>query len=255
MTENTNIETVETKERLNFVEEVIEEAIAKGETRVQTRFPPEPNGYLHIGHCKALTIDFGTAEKYGGLCNLRFDDTNPAKEDPEFVKSIYEDLCWLGAFPDGGVFFDGHGIRILFDEMTTRISERNTYELTFRRGNPIGLDFEDRAELYRRIDLRVDIMLRQGLLEEIRELLASGIPASATSMQAIGYKEFIDAMAGRSTMEEAIAQVQQSSRRYAKRQLTWFRRNKNIHWLVRTPETSSEEILEKARQLIIETDK
>ena len=119
----------------------------------------------------------------------------------------------------------------------------------------IGLDFEPRAELYRRIDLRVDIMLRQGLLEEIRELLDSGIPENCTAMQAIGYKEFVQAIRGRMSIEEAADDLKQSSRRYAKRQLTWFRRNKNIHWLVRTPDTSAEEILEKARQLIIETDK
>ena len=84
----------------NFIEQFIDEDIAEGGQfegmTVHTRFPPEPNGYLHIGHCKALTIDFGTAEKFGGLCNLRFDDTNPAKEDTEFVDAIQQDIRWLG---------------------------------------------------------------------------------------------------------------------------------------------------------------
>ena len=84
----------------NFIEAFIDEDIAAGGQfegmTVHTRFPPEPNGYLHIGHCKALCIDFGTAEKYGGLCNLRFDDTNPAKEDTEYVDAIQEDIHWLG---------------------------------------------------------------------------------------------------------------------------------------------------------------
>ena len=81
----------------NFIHEFIDEDIAAGKTEtVHTRFPPEPNGYLHIGHCKALMIDFGTAEKYGGLCNLRMDDTNPTKEDVAFVEAIKEDIHWLG---------------------------------------------------------------------------------------------------------------------------------------------------------------
>ena len=84
----------------NFIELFIDEDLAPGGQyegrQVHTRFPPEPNGYLHIGHCKALCIDFGTAEKYNGLCNLRFDDTNPAKEDNEFVEAIQEDIHWLG---------------------------------------------------------------------------------------------------------------------------------------------------------------
>jgi len=118
----------------------------------------------------------------------------------------------------------------------------------------LGLDFEDRAELYKRIDLRVDIMLQMGLVEEIRSLLAEGIPPKATSLQAIGYKEFVDALCGNSPLEDAAAQVQQSSRHYAKRQLTWFRRNQKMHWLVRKANTSSDEILALARQVIAEND-
>ena len=92
----------------NFIHDFIDEDIAQGGQyqgmAVHTRFPPEPNGYLHIGHCKALTIDFGTAEKYGGMCNLRMDDTNPTKEDVEYVEAIQEDIHWLG-FDWGGRFF------------------------------------------------------------------------------------------------------------------------------------------------------
>ena len=82
----------------NFIEEFVAQDIADGKVigQVQTRFPPEPNGYLHIGHCKALCIDFGTAEKFGGICNLRMDDTNPTKEDTEYVEAIKEDIRWLG---------------------------------------------------------------------------------------------------------------------------------------------------------------
>ena len=94
----------------NFIDAFIEEDIAEGGRfqgqQVHTRFPPEPNGYLHIGHCKALTIDFGTAERFGGLCNLRMDDTNPAKEDTEYVDAIQQDIHWLG-FDWGDRFFYG----------------------------------------------------------------------------------------------------------------------------------------------------
>lgn len=118
----------------------------------------------------------------------------------------------------------------------------------------LGLDFTEREELYRRIDLRVGLMLQQGLVEEIRGLLAEGIPEKATAMQAIGYKEFVDALDGRCTIEEAADQVRQSSRRYAKRQLTWFRRNKAIHWLIRDTGDTGREILENARRIVSDFD-
>ena len=118
----------------------------------------------------------------------------------------------------------------------------------------LGLDFARRGELYRRIDLRVGLMLEQGLVEEIRGLLADGISEKATAMQAIGYKEFVDALDGRCTIEEAADQVRQSSRRYAKRQLTWFRRNKAIHWLIRDTGDTGREILENARRIVSDFD-
>ena len=118
-----------------------------------------------------------------------------------------------------------------------------------------GLDFEPRQALYDRIDLRVGLMLEMGLMKEITDLLSSGIPANCTAMQAIGYKEFVDALEGRCSIEEAADQVRQSSRRYAKRQLTWFRRNKEMNWLTRQVGEGSEEIIGRARQLILKTDK
>ena len=90
----------------NFIHEFIDEDLKEGKAKkVHTRFPPEPNGYLHIGSAKAIWINYMTAKKYGGQFNLRYDDTNPAKEDDEYVQSIYEDLKWLGAEPSGGIFY------------------------------------------------------------------------------------------------------------------------------------------------------
>ena len=114
----------------------------------------------------------------------------------------------------------------------------------------LGLDFENRQDLYDRIDLRVDIMLQEGLLEEIRSLLDSGIPADCTAMQAIGYKEFVHALSGRDTLENAVEELKRGSRRYAKRQLTWFRRNPKMNWLIRKKEQSAEEILAQAQQVL-----
>ena len=118
----------------------------------------------------------------------------------------------------------------------------------------LGLDFEDRQELYDRIDLRVDIMLENGLIGEIQALLDSGIPADATAMQAIGYKEFVNALRGQGSIENAAEEVKKGSRRYAKRQLTWFRRNQNMHWLTRKPGQGSDEILAMARQVMRQFD-
>ena len=118
----------------------------------------------------------------------------------------------------------------------------------------LGLDFQQRQTLYDRIDLRVELMLQAGLIGEIEALLRDGIPPKCTAMQAIGYKEFVAALAGECSVEEAAAQVQQASRRYAKRQLTWFRRNPDMRWLVRHGGETSEEILAAARQLLREFD-
>ena len=117
----------------------------------------------------------------------------------------------------------------------------------------LGLDFADRGELYRRIDKRVDIMLKMGLMEEIRSLLDSGIPEKCTAMQAIGYKEFVNALEGREPLSQAAEEVKKASRHYAKRQLTWFRRNPAVRWLVRSGD-DDREILASARQIIRDSD-
>ena len=118
----------------------------------------------------------------------------------------------------------------------------------------LGLDFADRAELYRRIDRRVDMMLEMGLISEIQGLLASGIPPRCTAMQAIGYKEFVNALNGEETIAQAAEEVKKASRHYAKRQLTWFRRNPRLHWLKRQTGEKNEEILSIARQIIYDSD-
>ena len=118
----------------------------------------------------------------------------------------------------------------------------------------LGLNFENRQDLYDRIDLRVDLMLEAGLLEEIRNLLRRGVPRDATALQAIGYKEFFPVLEGTGTLEAAAEKCKQESRRYAKRQLTWFRRNEKIHWILRGKETPASEILKKALGIVSEFD-
>lgn len=111
---------------LNFLEEIIEESIAGGEKRVLTRFPPEPNGYLHIGHAKSICLNFGLAAKYGGQTNLRFDDTNPTKEDVEYVDSIKEDVRWLG-FDWAGEYYASDYFEQLYEWAKTLITKGLAY--------------------------------------------------------------------------------------------------------------------------------
>ncbi len=117
-----------------------------------------------------------------------------------------------------------------------------------------GLEDENRQDLYNRIDRRVDVMLQMGLVDEIQSLLRSGIPPKCTAMQAIGYKEFVAALEGRCTIEEAADEVRKGSRHYAKRQLTWFRRNSSMIWLRRGPGEVTPEIINKARQHLFAFD-
>ena len=118
----------ETEKPLNFIQKIIEEDIASGKTKqVQTRFPPEPNGYLHIGHAKSICLNFGLAKKYGGQCNLRFDDTNPEKEDVEYVESIKNDVKWLGFDWAGEVKFSSDYFGQLYDWAVYLIKEGKAY--------------------------------------------------------------------------------------------------------------------------------
>ena len=123
-----SINAEEKHKSLDFIQQIVEKDLKEGKNggRLQTRFPPEPNGYLHIGHAKAICEDFGIAEKYGGVCNLRFDDTNPQKEDIEYVDSIMEDIKWLG-FKWGNVFYASDYFQQLWDFAVRLIKEGKAY--------------------------------------------------------------------------------------------------------------------------------
>ncbi len=148
-------------------------------------------------------------------------------------------------------------LEVYYETGETITAHNEKTKLLPSRYHPVWFALQDknRQDLYDRIDRRVEVMLQEGLIDEIRKLLAAGIPEKCTALQAIGYKEFIDALQGRCTLAEATALVQQSSRRYAKRQLTWFRRNEAIHWLTRAQGEDTEEIVAKARPFLTEFDK
>ncbi len=143
MTENKETEIKERKS-LNFIEQIVDNDLKSGKNggRLQTRFPPEPNGYLHIGHAKAVCMDFGVAEKFGGVCNLRFDDTNPQKEDTEYVEAIKEDIQWLG-FRWGNIYHASDYFQQLWDFSVRLIKEGKAYvdeqtseEIAAQKGTP-----------------------------------------------------------------------------------------------------------------------
>lgn len=141
---NTEENKSEEKKTLSFVEQLVEKDLADGKNggRIQTRFPPEPNGYLHIGHAKAICMDFGVAENYGGICNLRFDDTNPSKEDTEYVDSILNDIKWLG-FHWANVYYASDYFQQLWDfaewmikEGKAYIDEQTSEQIAEQKGTP-----------------------------------------------------------------------------------------------------------------------
>ena len=141
---NPEEEKVTEKKSLNFIEAKVEEDLANGKNggRVQTRFPPEPNGYLHIGHAKAICLDFGIAAQHGGVCNLRFDDTNPTKENMEYVDAIKEDIQWLG-YQWGNEYYASDYFQQLWDfaiELIKRgkayIDEQSSEEIAAQKGTP-----------------------------------------------------------------------------------------------------------------------
>ena len=143
MAEITNNSTEERKSN-SFVEQLIEADLQEGKNagRIQTRFPPEPNGYIHIGHAKAICMDFGAAEKYGGICNLRFDDTNPSKEDTEYVDAIMEDIKWLG-FSWANVYYASDYFQQLWDlaiwmieNDLAYVDEQTSEEIAAQKGTP-----------------------------------------------------------------------------------------------------------------------
>ena len=144
MVEKKTPQDIEEKKNLTFVEQIVENDLSEGKNngRIQTRFPPEPNGYIHIGHAKAICMDFGAAKKYGGVCNLRFDDTNPSKEDTEYVDSILNDIQWLG-FQWGNVYYASDYFQQLWDfavwmikKGLAYIDEQTSEQIAEQKGTP-----------------------------------------------------------------------------------------------------------------------
>ncbi|MDH6534425.1 glutamine--tRNA ligase/YqeY domain fusion protein [Parabacteroides sp. 52] len=181
----------ESKKSLNFIEAIVEKDLAEGKNsgKIQTRFPPEPNGYLHIGHAKAICLDFGIAETYGGVCNLRFDDTNPVKEDVEYVDSIMDDIQWLG-FHWNEIFYASDYFQQLFDfavqlikEGKAYIDEQSAEVIAQQKGTPTQPGIESPYR-NRPIEENLDLFLRMqaGEFEEGRMILRAKIDMASSNM-------------------------------------------------------------------------
>lgn len=190
MSENIN-NTEEAKKNLNFIELAVEKDLKEGKNngRIQTRFPPEPNGYLHIGHAKAICMDFGIAKKYGGICNLRFDDTNPAKEDVEYVDSIQEDIKWLG-YEWANIYYASDYFNQLFEFANRLIKEGKAYvdeqsaeEIAKQKGSPTqpgtNSPFRNRS-----VDENLDLFkkMSEGVFEEGSMVLRAKIDMASPNM-------------------------------------------------------------------------
>ena len=189
MSESVNPEEV--KKSLNFIEVIVENDIKEGhnEGRVQTRFPPEPNGYLHIGHAKAICMDFGIAQKYGGICNLRFDDTNPVKEEIEYVDSIMDDIRWLG-YDWPNVFYASDYFPQLWDfavqlikEGKAYVDEQSSEEIARQKGTPTQAG-EESPYRNRPVEESLDLFnkMNEGVIEEGSMVLRAKIDMSSPNM-------------------------------------------------------------------------
>ncbi len=186
-----NVEEKEKKRSLNFIEEIVEEDLREGRNdgRIQTRFPPEPNGYLHIGHAKAICMDFGIAQKYNGICNLRFDDTNPVKEDVEYVDSIKEDIQWLG-FQWKNIYYASDYFQQLWDLAVRFIKEGKAYvdeqtaeEIAKQKGTPTQAGVESPYR-NRPIEenLRLFYEMTEGKIEDGKMVLRAKIDMANPNM-------------------------------------------------------------------------
>ena len=191
----TQIETnneIEDKKSLNFIEQIVEADLKAGKNggRLNTRFPPEPNGYLHIGHAKAICMDFGIAEKFGGTCNLRFDDTNPVKEDVEYVDSIMEDIHWLGFDWGDRLYYASDYFPKLWDlairlikEGKAYVDEQSSEEIARQKGTPTQPGIESPYR-NRSVEENLDLFERmnKGEFEEGRFVLRAKIDMASPNM-------------------------------------------------------------------------
>jgi len=189
---NSDAPTTEETRSLNFIEQIIEadRAAGKNDGRVHTRFPPEPNGYLHIGHAKSICLNFGLANRYDGQCNLRFDDTNPTKEDVEYVNSIQEDVKWLGFDWDDRLHFSSDRFEELYEfaerltqEGLAYVDSQNLEEMRANRGTVTepGKDSRDRS---RSVDENLDLFrrMRAGEFEDGAHVLRAKIDMAHPNM-------------------------------------------------------------------------